>query len=418
MEVEVELEQVPINFTGRYQGHNEHQLTDQEDEAHCENEKNKLAELKDQKEKEVTAIKNKISASGLAWDRHADKENNKIVEEVIMGLQFQDLAERNQTNDLKIVEVTKECEAEHQSESFDDGWASIEDQNLENYELEEVQLKEKETKEYETEVEIKLHEVNFKIEGNIPVMPQDFPEIFPPGSADDAVVVYRTRDSLEPCTVDDCDSVVDLLEGYGLKLDVRNTRQSYYEKELLKLLHGCMILPSVFMKGRYIGGLNEVMNLHNSGQLSKILIRATYMEKKKYEKEVELKLHKVNSKIERNILVKLQDFPEIFPPGSADDAVVVYRTRDSLEPCTVDDCDSVVDLLEGYGLKLDVRNTTRSYYEKELLKLLHGFMVLPSVYVKGRYLGGLNEVKKLHNSGQLSNILISTGIYMEKNHNV
>ncbi|KAJ7974902.1 TMV resistance protein N [Quillaja saponaria] len=103
----------------------------------------------------------------------------------------------------------------------------------------------------------------------------------------------------------------------------------------------------------------------------------------------------------------LSKFPERYPPRGSD-SMVVYTTSLGVIPPTLQACDRVKSVLDFHGAEFEERDLwadKSNEYLKELKAMLGGRVELPSVFVKGRYLGGVREVMKLNESGQLQAIL-------------
>ncbi|XP_047977187.1 uncharacterized protein LOC125219290 [Salvia hispanica] len=100
----------------------------------------------------------------------------------------------------------------------------------------------------------------------------DFAEICPPGG-EEAVVVYTTSLGGVRRTYEDCNRVRQLMETYQVVFDERDVAlDGGFRGELRGLLgeEGAAV-PRVFVKGRYIGGAEEVVGLNETGRLSRIL---------------------------------------------------------------------------------------------------------------------------------------------------
>ncbi|KAK6117003.1 hypothetical protein DH2020_049247 [Rehmannia glutinosa] len=99
----------------------------------------------------------------------------------------------------------------------------------------------------------------------------DFEEICPPGGAD-TVVVYTTSLGGVRRTYEDCNRVRQLMETHQLVFDERDVAlDGGFLTELRGLLGEGAGVPRVFVKGRYIGGAEEVVGLNETGRLSRIL---------------------------------------------------------------------------------------------------------------------------------------------------
>ncbi|XP_057966804.1 uncharacterized protein LOC131157007 [Malania oleifera] len=102
----------------------------------------------------------------------------------------------------------------------------------------------------------------------------EFPEKCPPGGGD-AVVVYTTSLGGVRRTREDCERVKAVLEGHGVVVDERDVAvHGGYRAELRAVLGEEAAVPRVFVKGRYLGGAEEVVGMNESGRLGKVLSRA------------------------------------------------------------------------------------------------------------------------------------------------
>lgn len=99
----------------------------------------------------------------------------------------------------------------------------------------------------------------------------DFEEICPPGGGD-AVVFYTTSLGGVRRTYEDCHRVRQLMETHQVVFDERDVAlDGGFRSELRELLGEAAAVPRVFVKGRYIGGAEEVVALNETGRLSRIL---------------------------------------------------------------------------------------------------------------------------------------------------
>ncbi|KAK2664338.1 hypothetical protein Ddye_002912 [Dipteronia dyeriana] len=113
----------------------------------------------------------------------------------------------------------------------------------------------------------------------------------------------------------------------------------------------------------------------------------------------------------------LSDFPEKCPPGGAD-SVVVYTTSLRGVRRTYEQCTRVRNIFELHGVVFDERDVSlHGEFLSELRELLgeeEGASSLPRVFVKGRYVGGADELGELNESGRLGRILrwarVETGL--------
>ncbi|KAJ1378559.1 Thioredoxin-like superfamily [Sesbania bispinosa] len=99
----------------------------------------------------------------------------------------------------------------------------------------------------------------------------DFEEIYPPGGSQ-AVILYTTSLRGIRKTFQDCNTIRFLLRSFKIIYHERDASLHLeYREELWKILGGKVIPPKLFIKGRYIGGVDEVVGLHEMGWLGKLL---------------------------------------------------------------------------------------------------------------------------------------------------
>ncbi|KAL6989176.1 hypothetical protein U1Q18_014928 [Sarracenia purpurea var. burkii] len=105
-----------------------------------------------------------------------------------------------------------------------------------------------------------------KIEENRDPM-LDFEEKCPPGGAE-LVILYTTGLRGIRKTFEDCNSVRFLLESFRVVFFERDvSMHSEFREELWRILGGKLVPPRLFIKGRYIGGAEVVLTLHEQGKL-------------------------------------------------------------------------------------------------------------------------------------------------------
>ncbi|KAF5179900.1 Glutaredoxin domain-containing cysteine-rich protein [Thalictrum thalictroides] len=102
----------------------------------------------------------------------------------------------------------------------------------------------------------------------------------------------------------------------------------------------------------------------------------------------------------------LSRFNSINLPGT-EDRIVVYFTSLRGIRRTYEDCYTVRMILRGFRVPVDERDISMdSAYRKELLSVLGEKTVsLPRVFIRGKYVGGAEEIKQLHEGGELVKLL-------------
>ncbi|KAJ6349843.1 hypothetical protein OIU78_006101 [Salix suchowensis] len=92
-----------------------------------------------------------------------------------------------------------------------------------------------------------------------------FPVKCPPGGSD-SVILYTTTLRGIRKTFEDCNSIRFLLESFQVLFFERDVSMHMeFKEELWRILDGKVNPPRLFIKGRYIGGSEEVLGLHEQG---------------------------------------------------------------------------------------------------------------------------------------------------------
>ncbi|XP_039058420.1 uncharacterized protein At5g39865-like [Hibiscus syriacus] len=99
----------------------------------------------------------------------------------------------------------------------------------------------------------------------------DFEEKCPPGG-EDSVVFYTTSLRGIRKTFEDCSSIRFLLDSFKILVQERDVSMDMrFREELWRIYGGRVVPPKLFIKGREIGGADEVIRLHEQGKLKKLL---------------------------------------------------------------------------------------------------------------------------------------------------
>lgn len=94
--------------------------------------------------------------------------------------------------------------------------------------------------------------------------------------------------------------------------------------------------------------------------------------------------------------------------SGADDRVVLYTTTLRVVRRTYDDCAAVRSILRGFRVSVDERDLSM---DARFLAELHRIfgpsenLTLPRVFIAGRYVGGADEIGRLHESGELKKVI-------------
>ncbi|KAD7479864.1 hypothetical protein R6Q59_008705 [Mikania micrantha] len=96
----------------------------------------------------------------------------------------------------------------------------------------------------------------------------------------------------------------------------------------------------------------------------------------------------------------LSNFEKISPPGGSD-SVILYTTGLRSVRKTFEDCSSIRFLLESFKVLYHERDLSMHLdFRDELWRILGGKVVPPKLFIKGRYIGGAEEVLRLHEQGK------------------
>ncbi|KAK9742318.1 hypothetical protein RND81_03G163800 [Saponaria officinalis] len=99
------------------------------------------------------------------------------------------------------------------------------------------------------------------------------------------------------------------------------------------------------------------------------------------------------------------------PPPNSKARVVVYYTSLRVVRRTYEDCRAVRSILAGYRIRIDERDLSMDGAYVEEVESVVGekrdkvVKMLPLVYVNGKWIGGVDEIKRMHESGELKRVL-------------
>nr|DAD36241.1 TPA_asm: hypothetical protein HUJ06_006881 [Nelumbo nucifera] len=106
----------------------------------------------------------------------------------------------------------------------------------------------------------------------------------------------------------------------------------------------------------------------------------------------------------------LSEYPEKCPPGGADSAVLYTTTLGGVRR-TFEDCNRARSVLEAQQVDIDERDVSlHGEFLNELKELVGEECSVPRLFVKGRYIGGIDKVVELNESGRLGKLLKWAGI--------
>lgn len=93
----------------------------------------------------------------------------------------------------------------------------------------------------------------------------------PPGGEDKVVFYFTSLRGIRK-TFEDCCTVKMILQGFRVWVDERDiSMHSAFRQELQDILEKAATVPRLFIRGKYIGGVEEIQQLHEVGELAKYL---------------------------------------------------------------------------------------------------------------------------------------------------
>ncbi|KAJ4765561.1 Glutaredoxin family protein [Rhynchospora pubera] len=106
----------------------------------------------------------------------------------------------------------------------------------------------------------------------------------------------------------------------------------------------------------------------------------------------------------------LEGYPEKRPPGKSGEGIVLYTTTLRGVRRTFEDCERARQAIEAYateaGLVPEERDVSlHAEYLKEMKELAGEEAVVPRLFIRGRYIGGIDEVMELADTGKLKDML-------------
>ncbi|XP_078174483.1 uncharacterized protein LOC144568121 [Carex rostrata] len=105
---------------------------------------------------------------------------------------------------------------------------------------------------------------------------EGYPERHPAGKGGEGIVLYTTTLRGVRRTFEDCERARLAVEAYGTEAGIMLGERdvslhSEYLKEMKELAGEDAVVPRLFIRGRYIGGIEEVMDLADTGKLREML---------------------------------------------------------------------------------------------------------------------------------------------------
>lgn len=163
------------------------------------------------------------------------------------------------------------------------------------------------------------------------------------------------------------------------------------------------------MRGRFVGKLKSISAITNLKQglvfhdntFNQYFQTATLTSDIKNE-DMKMNMSVSEETIDRSLLVQ---FEEKCPPGG-NDSVIFYTTSLRGIRKTFEDCNTIRFLLGSFQVLYDERDVSMHLeFREELWRILGGRVIPPRLFIKGRLIGGVDEVVGLHEEGNLEDLL-------------
>ncbi|CAM6012911.1 unnamed protein product [Sphagnum balticum] len=98
-------------------------------------------------------------------------------------------------------------------------------------------------------------------------------KLCPPGHGHERLILYTTSLRGIRKTYDDCNKLRMIFQSYLVWIDERDvSMHAEFRQELTELMGAPVQVPRVFIMGRYIGGVEQVLQLHELGLLAPLLL--------------------------------------------------------------------------------------------------------------------------------------------------
>ncbi|KAF8395479.1 hypothetical protein HHK36_019425 [Tetracentron sinense] len=226
-----------------------------------------------------------VNASDGFLDPSPNKDSNTIVQ-TLLGCKEQD--QKLQEPDIidiselmrDLEEEEEEYEMEFDSSNKENIWPLMNSEsksyNLQNGVFSEQDLSSSSNLCHTPLSEIETHEPEMKTrdEEENPLL--EFEEKSPPGG-NETVILYTTSLRGIRKTFEDCNKIRFLLGSFQIVYCERDVSMHLeFRDELWRILGRKVVPPRLFIKGRYIGGVAEIVELHEEGKLLKLLEGVPY----------------------------------------------------------------------------------------------------------------------------------------------
>ncbi|CAI9754794.1 unnamed protein product [Fraxinus pennsylvanica] len=119
------------------------------------------------------------------------------------------------------------------------------------------------------------------------------------------------------------------------------------------------------------------------------------------------KAEKMESLESNNVSSSVSTDNELYYLSGAEDRIILYYTSLRGIRKTYENCCAIRGIFRGYKVCVDERDISMdSSYRKELQEVLKDNPVsLPQVFIRGKYIGGAEEINQLNEAGELAKLL-------------
>ncbi|GBG73760.1 hypothetical protein CBR_g17100 [Chara braunii] len=108
----------------------------------------------------------------------------------------------------------------------------------------------------------------------------------------------------------------------------------------------------------------------------------------------------------RGMYASVWDSFEVKCPPHGEERIVLYTTKLRAVRKTYEDCNAIRSLMEGMQVLLDERDISFSgEFREELRTLMGRLLPVPRVFIRGRYIGGIDEIRQLNEENLLPKLV-------------
>ncbi|KAJ0806249.1 putative glutaredoxin, Thioredoxin-like superfamily [Helianthus annuus] len=151
-------------------------------------------------------------------------------------------------------------------------------------------------------------------------------------------------------------------------------------------------------RGRFLGKPNSISTLKQGLVFNENTFNQ-YSQTPSSNKEVSMRSEEAENRL------LLVDLEAKCPPGGSE-TVILYTTSLRGIRKTFEDCNTIRFLLGSFKVLYDERDVSMHMeFREELWKTLGGRVIPPRLFIKGRHVGGVDEVVQFHEQGKLVDLL-------------